>query len=66
MLQKITAVVVTFVPAFAMAAGPDLTALTDQVDFGTVSTAILGVAASVAGLYILWRGVKFIYAAIKG
>lgn len=43
----------------------DYTGLTAAVDFADVITAILGVAAVIAGVYVVWRGVKFIYAAIR-
>lgn len=50
----------------AHAAGPDLTTLTTAVDFGTVTTAVLGVAASLIVVYIAWKGAKMVIAAVKG
>lgn len=50
----------------AHAAGPDLTALTTAVDFGTVTTAVLGVAAALIVVYIAWKGAKMVLAAVRG
>lgn len=50
----------------AHAAGPDLTTLTTAVDFGTVTTAVLGVAASLIVVYIAWKGAKMVIAAVRG
>ena len=60
-----SAFVLSLVAAPAMAAGPDFTALTDAVDFSTVQTAILAIAALVAGVYVLISGVKKVLVAIK-
>ena len=48
------------------AAGPDMTTLTTAVDFGTVTTAILSVAASLIVVYIAWKGAKMVLGAVKG
>lgn len=53
-------------PLSAFAVGPDLTALTAAVDFGTVTTALLGVAASIIVVYIAWKGAKMVIGAVKG
>lgn len=50
----------------AHAAGPDLTTVTTAVDFGTVTTAVLGVAASLIVVYIAWKGAKMVIAAVRG
>jgi hypothetical protein len=50
----------------ALAAGPDLTTLTTAVDFGTVTTAVLAVAASIVGVYLAWKGAKIVISAVKG
>jgi len=50
----------------AMAAGPDLSTVTAAVDFGTVTTAVLGVAAALIVVYIAWKGAKMVIAAVKG
>lgn len=50
----------------AMAAGPDMTDLTAAVDFGTVTTAVLGVAAALITVYIAFKGAKLVIAAVKG
>lgn len=50
----------------SFAAGPDLTSLTTAVDFGTVTTAILAVSASIIVVYIAWKGAKMVIGAVKG
>lgn len=52
--------------ANANAAAPDFSTLTAAVDFSTVITATLGILASLAGVYIIWKGGKMILRAIKG
>jgi hypothetical protein len=59
-----TVAAVFSVPVFA--AGPDFSALTDSVDFGTVVTAILAIAASLIVVYIAWKGAKMVMNAVKG
>lgn len=62
-----TAVVASVVaPKEAMAVPVDLTAVTSAVDFSTVITALLLVAAALAGVYIAWKGAKMILSAIRG
>jgi len=46
--------------------GPDLTSLTGSVDMGTTVTAILAVAATLAGLFVAIRGAKTVLGMIKG
>ena len=50
----------------AMAAGPDYSSLTSAIDFGTTTTAIMGVSAAVIVVYIAWKGAKMIIHAVKG
>jgi len=50
----------------ALAAGPDMTSLTTAVDFGTVTTAVLAVAAAVIVVYIAWKGAKLVVGAVRG
>ena len=50
----------------AFAAGPDLTTLTSAIDFGTVTTAVLAVGASIVGVYLAWKGAKILIGAVKG
>lgn len=50
----------------AYAAGPDMTSLTTAIDFGTVTTAVLGAAAALIVVYIAWKGAKMVIAAVKG
>ena len=49
-----------------LAVGPDLSTLTTAVDFGTVTTAILGVAAALIVVYIAWKGAKMVISAVRG
>lgn len=51
-------------PAYAV--GPDLSTVTAAVDFGTVTTALLGVAAAVVVVYLAWKGAKMVIAAVRG
>lgn len=48
------------------AGGPDLTPLTSAVDMGTTITAILAIAATLAGLFVAIRGAKTVIGMIKG
>jgi hypothetical protein len=70
MLKKIGKSVVALAPAALLApvyaAGPDMTTLTTAVDFGTVTTAILSVAAALIVVYIAWKGAKMVLGAVKG
>lgn len=50
----------------AYALGPDLSTVTAAVDFGTVTTAVLGVAAALIVVYIAWKGAKMVIAAVRG
>ena len=50
----------------ANAAAPDFTTVTSAVDFSTVITAIMAVAAIMVGVYVAWRGAKFALRAVKG
>jgi hypothetical protein len=52
-------------PLSAFAAGPDLTTLTTAVDFGTVTTAILGVSAALIVVYIAWKGASLVIGAVR-
>lgn len=49
----------------AMAAGPDMTALTAAVDVGTVTTAVLAVAAIFAVLHLAIKGAKILIGMMK-
>jgi hypothetical protein len=50
----------------AMAAPVVLTALTDAVDFSTVITAVLAVAAIMVGVYVAWKAAKLVIGAVRG
>ncbi len=56
----------TLAPLSAFAAGPDLSTITSAVDFGTVTTAILGVGAAIVVVYIAWKGAKMVISAVRG
>lgn len=51
--------------AHAAATMPDLTGLTNQVDFSPAGIAIIAIAGSLAGLYVLWRGADMVLSAIR-
>lgn len=48
------------------AGGPNLTPLTSAINFGTVITAVLAIALSVAGVYIAVKGAKIVISMVKG
>jgi len=48
------------------AVGPDLSTLTAAIDFGTVTTAVLGAAAALIVVYIAWKGAKMVISAVRG
>lgn len=50
----------------AFAAGPDFTPITAGVDWGSVITGILAVAALAAGVYVAVRGAKMLLGMIRG
>lgn len=53
--------------AFAQTAtGPDMSGITSQIEWGTVTVAILGVAGGIAVVYIAYKGAKLVLSAIKG
>ncbi|MDN2672864.1 hypothetical protein OX459_15785 [Janthinobacterium sp. SUN026] len=50
----------------AVAAPTDYTALTGAVDMSSVITAILAIAATLAGLFVAMRGAKTVLGMIRG
>ena len=52
--------------AVSMAAGPVLTDLTGAVDFATTTTAVLGIAASLAAVFVAVRAAKLVLGMIRG
>lgn len=67
MLKKVSGVLVGAVAAAPVfAAGPDLTALTGAVDFGTVVAAVLAIAGLLATLYVAIKGAKTVLGMIRG
>lgn len=65
-IQRGLALVGALSTGAAMAAGPDLTPLTSQVDFGTVTTAVLSIAGLLAVVYVAVKGAKIGLAMLKG
>lgn len=65
-LVALTALGLSFAALPAMAAPPDLTSLTTAVDFSTVTTAVLAVAAALIVVYIAWKGAKMVISAVRG
>lgn len=49
----------------AAAAGPDFSAITSSVDWSTIVTGILAVAALAAAVYVAVRGAKMLLGMIK-
>jgi len=49
-----------------VATPPDFTALTGAVDFSTVGTAVLAIAALIVVPLVTWKGAKMVLRAIKG
>ena len=73
MLKNINATLVTlvvlasaFVAPATYAVPPDFTSLTTAIDMSTTSAALLLAAASLIGVYILWKGANMIMGAFKG
>ena len=67
-LAIVVAAAAVFAPV-AHAAGstaPDLSSLTNAVDFSTTITAILAIAGLLAGVYISIKGIKFVLGLLKG
>ena len=50
----------------ALADPVNLTSLTSAVDFSTTTTAVLGVAAALIGVYIAWKAAKMVLSAVRG
>jgi hypothetical protein len=68
-LTRVGLVAASVLPVVSMAAGggpaaPDLSSLTP--DFTTVTTAMLAIAAVVAGVIVTFKGIKWGYKALKG
>lgn len=64
--QKLAIAAAVSVPAVSFAAGPDFTPITAGVDWGSVITGILAVAALAAGVYVAVRGAKMLLGMIRG
>lgn len=64
--KKATAVVASTVSAVAMAAPPDFSGMTGQIDWTTATAAVLLVAGGLAALYVVFTGSGLINSKIKG
>lgn len=65
-LNKLALVIVAAAPVLAFAAAPDLTPLTDAIDFSTVVTAVLAIGGLLATVYVAIRGAKTVLSMIRG
>ena len=65
LLSKATGLV-ALASGAAFADAPDLSSLTAAVDFSTVITAILVVAAALTVVYVTFKGAKLVMTAVKG
>ena len=65
LLSKATGLV-ALASGVAFADAPDLSSLTAAVDFSTVITAILVVAAALTVVYVTFKGAKLVMTAVKG
>lgn len=63
--RKYLAAVPALVAGSAMAAGPDFTGMTGQIDWTTAIAAILLVAGGLAAVYVVMTGSGLINAKIK-
>lgn len=65
-LQKIgTGLALVLASASSFAVGPDFSALTGAVDFSTVGTAVLAIAALLAVPLVIRKGARMVLSAIK-
>ncbi|CAK0748268.1 conserved exported hypothetical protein [Gammaproteobacteria bacterium] len=63
---KLSVTLVAFLTSVsAFAVGPDFSALTGAVDFSTVGTAVLAIAALLALPLVIKKGAKMVLSAIK-
>jgi len=63
MLVALFAMLLSFGAAAQTA--PDYTTMTSAVSFTGVITAILAVGATLVGIYVVWKGIKFILRMVK-
>jgi hypothetical protein len=56
---------VAMLPSVSLAADPDFAPITAAVDWGTVITGVLAVAALVAAVYVAVRGAKMLLGMIR-
>lgn len=64
--QKLALAAAVSVPAVSFAAGPDYSTVTAAVDFGSVVTGVLAIAALAAGVYVAVKGAKMVIGMIRG
>ena len=51
--------------AAAQTGGPDMTAMTSAIDFGTVTTAVLSIAGLLAVVYVAMKGATLALSMVK-
>lgn len=66
MKKIVSFVVLGLVSGLAAAAAPDLTPLTSEIDFSTVTVACLSIAGLLAVVYVAVKGAKIALAMLKG
>lgn len=67
-LVTAAAISTAVVPAVSFAAETteiDLTALTSAISFGNVSTAVMAIAGTIAGLYAVYAGVRHVLRMVR-
>lgn len=52
--------------AFAQATPPDFSTLTSSIDFSTVITGVMAVAAVMVGVYVAIKGAKIVLQMVRG
>lgn len=66
-IKRVAAVSAGLIAAGVVQAAPvDYTSLTSSVDYSGVITAVLAIAATLAGLYVAIRGAKTVLGMIRG
>ena len=63
--QMLVAVALALVGFSAMADGPDYASLVSAVNFTSVISSIISVAAVLAGVYVVRKGIKLVLGAIR-
>lgn len=64
-LKFVSGAALTVATGSAFAVGPDFTSLTSAVDFSTVGTAVLAIAALLAVPLVIRKGARMVLSALK-